>query len=53
MVNIVLGLVIAVIFSAALYKIYKDKKNGVKCSGCPYSKINGEKGEGCSCSINH
>lgn len=26
--------IIAVIISAATYKIVKDKKRGVKCSGC-------------------
>ena len=53
MVNIVLGLVIAVIFSAAVYKIYSDRKKGIKCTGCPYSKVNGGSGEGCSCSFDH
>jgi hypothetical protein len=48
MVNIVLGLLIAVIFAAAVYKIYSDRKKG-KCTGCPYSSANGKKGDGCSC----
>ena len=48
MVNIVLGLVIAAIFAAAVHKIYRDRKRG-KCTGCPYSKAKGEKGDGCSC----
>lgn len=51
MVNVVLGLVIAVMFSGAIYKIYRDKKNGVKCAGCPYSKSDGSKGTGCSCRL--
>jgi hypothetical protein len=33
--NIIVGVLIAVIICGAGYKIYKDKKNNVKCSGCP------------------
>lgn len=51
MVNIVLGIVIAAIFSAAVYKIYSDKKKGIKCSGCPYSKADDGKGDGCGCGL--
>ncbi len=36
--EIIVIVVIVVIISLASYKIYKDKKNGVKCSGCPHSK---------------
>lgn len=39
--NIILFAVIAVILGLAVAYIYKEKKRGVKCIGCP---------EGCSCS---
>lgn len=39
--NIILFLVIAAIIGLAALYIYKEKKRGVKCIGCP---------EGCSCS---
>lgn len=38
MTDIILGVVIAaILFCAGLY-IFKAKKNGQKCIGCPYSK---------------
>lgn len=45
--NILLFLIIAVIIGGALAKLVSDKKKGVPCSGCPYSKS--AAGE-CSCS---
>ena len=36
--NIIVLLVIGLILAAAVMKILKDRKNGVKCSGCPQSK---------------
>ncbi|MBC7958690.1 MAG: FeoB-associated Cys-rich membrane protein [Vallitaleaceae bacterium] len=45
--NIIVIIVLLAIFGAASYKIYKDKKNNVKCSGCPSYKANG------TCSANH
>lgn len=36
-VNIVLGLVIAAIVAAASAYIYKNRKKGGKCIGCPGS----------------
>ncbi len=38
MINLIILLIIVVIFALAIGKIVKDKKNGVKCSGCPASK---------------
>lgn len=32
--DLIVIVVIAVIVSVAIYKIVKDKKRGVKCSGC-------------------
>lgn len=41
-VNIIVGVVLALIVGLAVFKIVRDKKRGVKCSGCP---------DGCSCSV--
>lgn len=42
--NIAVILILLFIFSIAFYKIYKDKKNNVKCSGCPsYSECQSNK----------
>lgn len=43
---IVIGIIV-IIISLASYKVYRDKKNGVKCSGCSHSKeCNAEDGCG-------
>lgn len=42
--NVIIIAVIMIILAAASYKIYKDKKNNVKCSGCPSYRADG----GCS-----
>jgi len=44
--NILLFLVIAAIIGGAVTKLIADKKKGVHCSGCPYSRIDAG---GCSC----
>ncbi len=36
--NIILFSIIALLVAGAIAKIIIDKKNGVKCSGCPHSK---------------
>ncbi len=36
--NIIVALILIFIVGMAIRKIYIDKKNGVKCSGCPSSK---------------
>lgn len=41
MTNIIVIAIIAVIIGAAGYYVYRSKKNGNKCIGCP---------GGCSCS---
>ena len=38
--NLIVVIIILVLTSGSLYKIYKDKKNNVKCSGCPYANSN-------------
>jgi len=45
--NIIVILVIVVLLSGASFKMYKDKKNNVKCSGCPSCSSKG------SCSSYH
>ena len=36
--NIIVIAIVAAIIIAAITKILIDKKNGIKCSGCPHSK---------------
>lgn len=46
---IIIAVVAAVIGLAGRY-IYKEKKNGAKCIGCPSGcSCSGKCGEGCSC----
>lgn len=45
--DLILIIVILAIMSAASYKIYKEKKRGAKCVGCPYSQSSD--GNGCNC----
>ena len=42
--NMIVIVIIAAIVAAAIAKIAADKKNGVKCMGCPYSKTCPSKG---------
>lgn len=44
--NLLVSLVIALIIAGACYKLIVDKKNGVKCSGCPYAAVSKQ---GCQC----
>jgi len=41
--------VIAVIVGLAALYVYKAKKSGRKCIGCPYGDSCGKRSEGCSC----
>jgi len=50
MENVVLILVLVLILGAAALYVYKAKKRGDKCVGCPYSKQCGK--TGCSCNQN-
>jgi hypothetical protein len=43
---VIIAIVVAVIGGAAFY-IFKAKKSGQKCIGCPYSKTCGSKCAGC------
>jgi uncharacterized membrane protein YraQ (UPF0718 family) len=44
--DIIIGIIIALIIGAAVFYIIKEKKKGKKCIGCPYanscSKCNSE-----------
>lgn len=46
---IVIALVVLVVGGASFY-IYKAKKKGQKCIGCPHSKTCGSKSCDCGCS---
>ena len=39
--DLIVVVLILMILGGASYKIYKDKKNNVKCSGCPSCSMNG------------
>ncbi len=47
MTDIIIAAVVLLIVTLAVRYIYKAKKNGVKCIGCPHSKECGAKS--CSC----
>lgn len=46
---IIIVVVAAILILAGLY-VYKAKKSGQKCIGCPHSKTCGSKNCGCGCS---
>ncbi len=37
MTDLILGIVLALILGGAVFYIYKAKKGGKKCIGCPYA----------------
>ena len=47
MTDILILLVVAAVVALAGWYVYKAKKNGQKCVGCPHSKTCGSKN--CSC----
>lgn len=52
MVNVIAVLVLLAILGAAGGYVYKAKKRGDKCVGCPYAKQCGAQSGGCPCSQN-
>ena len=40
--------VVVLVIGGAIFYIFKAKKSGQKCVGCPYSKTCGSKCAGCS-----
>ena len=49
MVNVIAVLVLLVIVAAAGGSVYKAKKSGQKCVGCPYAKECAARANGCGC----
>ena len=47
MENFIIVGIIAVIVALILFYIYKSKKSGNKCIGCPYGKVCGNKLDCC------
>lgn len=45
--NVIVILIIAALVAGACAKIIIDKRNGVQCPGCPYSRVGKER---CRCS---
>ena len=46
MTDIIVVLILFAVLCSAGFYVYRAKKNGQKCVGCPYSK---ECGKGCAC----
>ena len=49
MVNVIIILVLAAIVGAAGWYVYKAKKSGQKCIGCPHAKQCAAQSGGCTC----
>lgn len=37
-INVIVIAIVAVVIGAICFYLYRQKKNGAKCIGCPYSK---------------
>lgn len=44
MVNVISALVVIVVIAGAVIYIFKAKKRGTRCIGCPYANSCGKKG---------
>jgi len=54
--NVIVILIILAIVAAASSKLIIDKRNGVKCSGCPHAPKGGFKknnAQGCGCHVDN
>lgn len=40
--NIIVVIIILIILSGSIYKLYWNKKNNIKCLGCPSCPFNGK-----------
>ncbi len=49
MENIIIIVVVALIVGLAGFYIYRSKKSGKTCIGCPYGGCSSENGTSCSC----
>ena len=47
MTDLIINLIVAAVLTLAGWYVYKAKKSGQKCVGCPHSKTCGSKN--CSC----
>ena len=45
--NVIIIIILIVIIGLAGFYIYREKKSGKKCIGCPYSKSCSSKDRGC------
>lgn len=50
MTNIIATVVVVAVLGGAVAYIVRAKKSGVKCIGCPHSKVCSSKNGGCGCS---
>lgn len=50
MVNVIAAVVLLAILAAAGGYVYKAKKRGQKCIGCPHAKECAARANGCGCS---
>ena len=53
MENVILIVIILAILGGAAFYIYKAKKSGAKCIGCPQAKSCGGNCGSCGCGCNH
>ena len=53
MIDILIVVIILAIVGGAAFYIYKTKKSGAKCIGCPDSKTCSGNCGGCSCNCGH
>ena len=50
MTDVIIILIVAAVLALAGLYVYKAKKSGQKCIGCPHSKTCASKSCGCGCS---
>ena len=48
MTDLIVGLILLLVLGGAALYIYRAKKKGAKCIGCPYGSTCGKSG-GCNC----
>ncbi|MBP3437707.1 MAG: FeoB-associated Cys-rich membrane protein [Clostridia bacterium] len=49
MENIIVAIVLVAMVGAIVWYLYKAKKSGKKCIGCPYGASCSKSGGGCDC----
>ena len=53
MIDLIIAAIILAILGGAAFYIYKAKKSGAKCIGCPDAKHCSGHCAGCSCNCGH